>query len=629
MNTPPPESRLQELERRLKDHDSKDGWARMNASVWRSLSVVISLFLCILFAGLYLHSAGILHLASTAPMSASAGGNAGRVTEKAEFRDLLTILVPMFAAGVAFVVSAAGMKRLQSYDDELAKARNERREDEKLLRKEASEAAEKLRQQLKDEQGELRERIAADAANTLAKQLEDARKQLDLLEQRAAKSIESAAHNTRDAVETIGAQLRRDFGFLVGRSSLAELGENTPVSVGSLQEDLSRLFQAGDRESRTAALDMLRTALARPERMFGSPDDWFNLSAELGRNNLEAQAMQVCEAALSRFNDPRNPDLPPNSDLLAHTIEFATKLGQWEKCERWLAVAEKIGREKWNWRLFVFVGDYLSARNDEQAFLHLNEDFSQFLPYDENPYSQLAQYWRNRGRLDKALEAIERGLAQRTFRAPRLLLHQAEVLLDMGRYREVIETTDKALGATANDQAAVAQWALLLQRANAFDAMFFEMSASFREPSSDGEDTSGELAEFAKAAIAHYSAAGADPAISAVSSAQAKARIRLISDACQLAGIESGLAQAPSRKDLSPEKAKLLATALVEQVDDVPAEKWPDVLPELLEQLTGQLSAQGLTQLVAFLRDLPPGMATHGRILELIKALATDDSPRP
>lgn len=643
---------VQYVRRMIGDRRTQEQWRHGDRQTWIWISLTIAALMLGLFSYLYFQTAGLIvsspqspSFSSTAETKAQAMaanseakvsiGNAKQIGDtpvspvapKGEFRDLLTILVPMFAAGVAFVVSAAGMRRLQSYDDELARARNERREDEKALRDE-----------LRDERKDFRDSVEKQVSEELEKRWLAVKSQLSELADVAKTQITSATDDARRHVEDIQNSIEKGFGFLKNRPYFSEVLQGKPVSVGDLHSVVSQLFSTRRNEDRAKALEILNGALDSPERMFGAANDWFNLSAQLGQSDLEHEALRVCKVALDRFADGNDEGRLPDVDLLAHAIQFANKLGEWSDCKIYVAQAEKMGREHWNWRLFVFVGTYYADRNDEDTFIELNKQFAELQPNKAYPYSQVSGYWQDRGQLDKALAVIQQGIDKPDISAEQLLLRRADILLDQCRYEDVIVTTNLALAATAVAQPGAAQWAILFKRANAFDALLFrEIGVLFGNsavPSMGVFDKAkARLAYLADAALAAYRSASKFRDVSLVSRMQGENRMRLILEICEFHGIETrdrdiaggvgGDKEVGSgQRTLSSAEAKALGTQIASQFKELVPEQWDEIRNPLVAKLRGDFESKSLRLLADVLRQITfPDALTNERLRQFVALL--------
>ena len=232
----------------MKDLAANKVWSGLKSDFWQWFAVTVSLLFVVLFAGLYLHSAGFINLASTAPAS---GLLPGATKPSGDFRDLLTILVPMFAAGVALVVSAAGMRPLQSYDDEFARARQERRDDEKSMRKETAENAAALRKETADSAATMRSEIGTISDKlqlqfkgerevfiaevqgrtkaAIDTEFESMKDDMANLTAEANQAGEEHARKLLSGVTEMETRLREDFGFLKGRLLVTHRQRYEPV----------------------------------------------------------------------------------------------------------------------------------------------------------------------------------------------------------------------------------------------------------------------------------------------------------------------------------------------------------------------------------------------------------------
>lgn len=130
-------------------------------------------------------------------------------------------------------------------------------------------------------------------------------------------------------------------------------------------------------------------------RSSGDSSDWFNLGAQLGRSDEYALGLKVNIAGLLQegtlalvegidgiapehemtlgraalFDDNGNLKLaPPNIDLLAHSLSYASKLGYTQLVSDLLHMAQKIPAQMRNWRYYQFVGEVYIACNEDNSF---------------------------------------------------------------------------------------------------------------------------------------------------------------------------------------------------------------------------------------------------------------------
>lgn len=498
-----------ELARRIDAAELQFQRQRGTFHFWHLLLASAVLFLLILVAAVYAHQRGFLHFGDQQVLSPPAVASAAKPAEAhsgekkgGDFRDLLTILVPTFAVAVAFMVGAAGMRRLESYDEEFARARKERREDAADIRMQLESTQSRFSDQLKATLG-------AQVSDLVQQQAEGIKRLLQDQATEAQRKIEEATRSSRESAEAsatlaaeTAARLDQDYSLVRSVPSTAELMALPVIAVEKLEHEVEELFANG---KDAIAVNLVDACLRNSERLFGEANDWFNVSAELGRRGQELLALRVCKTALVRcFRDengsPVSSPALARQDLLAHAISYAVKVGEWLEAESLVRQAETIGRERWGWRLFTFVGDYLDALGDDDRYEQLNTDFAKFLPFEERAYAQPASRLHRLGKLADAEQLIRSGLDALGVRGQQLCGIYSALLLEQGRYQETIKIATLGLANLADAQPTTATYALVFRRAAAFDAILVSSLTS------GGEIGNGVRAHLLRQALLGYKA---------------------------------------------------------------------------------------------------------------------------
>jgi hypothetical protein len=596
--------------------DRKRGRDYSSVLAWFGL-FVLAFFVALAYSA-YLHYSGTINFGLPAVPPQPATGAAAQSAasgalprEKGDFRDLLTILVPVFGLGIAFVVSAAGMKRLQAYDQEFANAREERRKDAESLREEMRADRKELREELQTVSESVKQNIesfksgfektvtdaSTYASDRAIASLDDKVKQLNATATIAAKEATSEAVSAVSAAEkstyaTIQ-NFRERFDFLVDVKQLAQLDKGEITSIAELEEKVEQLFR--ERKSR-AAVALLNAALEQPERLEGEPNDWFNLSAELGRNDFFGMGYRVCKLALDKYS---RPDSPPNQDLLAHAIQYATKSAKWAEAAELVAVAEALGRDSWVWRTFAFVADYYETAGDIARFEAVSRDHMKYQPTDEKPYADLALFYRRNGKNTEAEDIIKAGLKIPRLRGARLYNLLADMQMVQNRFSEALESANAGLIVSAGEQPGIPLWALMYRRASALDAMCVQSLTQV--PISDVE--AKNFGARALAAYAAYTTLGKSNFTLENSSGE---RVKILHALLADAGVGPVPSVKPRDDDESDEAAASVTSPtlpkvpmpfsgitaqLVGMVEGMADDDWDSALKSIAEQLNAKFSS--------------------------------------
>ncbi|MEO5365774.1 MAG: hypothetical protein H7831_05365 [Magnetococcus sp. WYHC-3] len=279
----------------------------------------------------------------------------------------------------------------------------------------------------------------------------------------------------QQASQSLDAKLE-PYAWLQDHPQNSALAGQNPQSMGQVHDMVTALAESGQTSQAT---ELTRRAL--DQQLTGSPVDFFNLSSQLGRMNLEALALEVCEAGLKKATQ--------DADLLSHALTYATKIGAWDKAESFHQRLLALPRQRWGWRAFVFVGDYLDALGRIDEALAINAQFAQQLPLDERAYAQSAIIYSRLGQHDKVIEVARAGM-DKVPMAAQLGLLLAKSLAATGQFQEVIRVTSRGLAGAAEVQPSAEQGAMLWERAAAYDVLTIQALDAF-----DANPTPGQWAQ--------------------------------------------------------------------------------------------------------------------------------------
>ena len=515
---------------------------------WLWVFLILGLFLLIMLAMIFAVVTGYLKI----------GVNGIEVQDALGIQQLITVLLPIFAGVALFVVAASGMKRLEMYDSEFARMRKERRQDARDLRDELLQRQDKFEESLKATVEEI-------AKNAIEGIIVDIKEDFKML-----------ASEYRDEARRIADELDDKYKYLVdaGISSYS-MAKDDFVSVGDVHRVVYHLFDRGLEEDMKKSVYLVKSLLekAKEGRAAGVPEDWFNLSTELGKNNQERLAFEVCRAALKVYQGKQDwKDYQPDIDLLAHGIQFAGKVAEYETAEKWIAKAGELGRENWNWRLFTFIGDYYIQRGNKKKFDGINKDFQKYFPDDERSATQPAQYYYKRQQFKKAKEVLESWIENykkkfgREPRAETVYYLLSEIALAEGDYDEALAAAERALGAGVTDQPHVNLSAAWFNKGAAYDGKLMQKLHALRDLV-PGEADKREVAEFYRRALVSYSRAMEHGNVHPLMKSQARRRLEDMKAALQEHGFENVLAEIKSAETEKPQEND--EKTLEEQFDEL------------------------------------------------------------
>nr|VFJ66841.1 MAG: Tetratricopeptide (TPR) repeat [Candidatus Kentron sp. FW] len=254
-------------------------------------------------------------------------------------------------------------------------------------------------------------------------------------------------------------------------------------SVGTAHEKATQLFSE---DKPDMAIQVAKHVLEK--KISGSPDDFHNLAAQLARKDLYSRASQIILLGLESFDK--------NIDLLSDGVKYLSSSGDTERANELAKRLQDIPKDHWNWRAFVFLGDYFELMGEFEKAFAVYEEFKKQRPYDERAYSQHGGVFQQWGKYDEAIQIFEEGL-RKVRKAPQTALRLADCYIEVGEYSKAIAAIDRAIEGTADSQPSVNISSLFWTRAEAEDALVHSGTIT---------DTK-ELGKYIESAITDYQAA--------------------------------------------------------------------------------------------------------------------------
>nr|VFJ53204.1 MAG: Tetratricopeptide (TPR) repeat [Candidatus Kentron sp. DK] len=358
------------------------------------------------------------------------------------------IVVAIVVAVTLFFVGGLGLNRLGQIDSAFTDFR--RLVSEQLLEERKLSATERrdFRDDINTWLKGISSTIEAVSEQHVAKALQKRQEQAD----QAIKRVEDDASARITKIE----EKLKPYAWLESRSE--EVDSLVGIdSIGVAQAKVTELFQE---KKSDMAIRVAKQAL--DSNISGDPDDFHNLAAELGRQNLYSLASRVVLRGLEYF--------PQNVDLLSSGIKYLSSNGAIDEADKLTERLRAIPKEYWNWRAFVFLGDYFELRGRFDEAFALYDAFKQQLPHDERAYAQHGSVFKKWGNHDKAIAIFEEGL-RKTRKAPQTALMLAESYIEVGEYAKAIAATERGIEGTAIDQPTANIAAIFWTRATARDAL--------------------------------------------------------------------------------------------------------------------------------------------------------------
>ncbi|MDA7425175.1 hypothetical protein [Thalassococcus lentus] len=642
---------LRRLQTRLSSLEGRKfrGEGRLQ-SAWTSISTIFVLVLLGLAAviGLVASQPGGIALINeflTGQVPPSGSGSAGSdtpplpPTDRNSFPQFMTLFLAVSAGGIAYLASAMGMKRLETYDGQFQEFRRETRETSNGIEDRFQQVESKLR----------------DDIDTLVKE------SLKTLQADSEKTIQESAIVIRNDIEQIQLDvvnqrefLDNKFGAIVDNANAKRILTDKP-STGELHGTVTRLFlQSKSSEARSLVNAALEFRDPETHKLLttGDPDDWFNLCSQLGQNDEFTLGLKVALAGLVQqrsldvsciddlridktamlvngpnFKTMLRQEKIPNVDLFAHALNYAEKLGETELVQSLEEIGRLIPVGYRNWRYYQFMCDHYNKSNQRDRFFELLQELRDRMPHEERGYSLELEWYEARSDTE-SLERIGRHwLEDPNRRGNAVPLRLARISLDKGDYEKALEYTGRALEGSAEAQPTASIGAILFYRANAYDAQLMK-HAQNKKPDC------GKLCRLFENAERLYQS----EQISDTSTIMARTAKRRI-EAMRLMLLEAGCEpldppNKPNSGDNPPNHPEPNAPEPGDggpTVDSVLAKEIREALERAPELLNLALNAAGKGDLEAFglaketLSALPIPPALREKLAEMLTEVSTDD----
>ena len=213
--------------------------------------------------------------------------------------------------------------------------------------------------------------------------------------------------------------------------------------------------------------------------VLGDPDVYHNLIMALFHTGDFLLALKVCDFVLERA--------PEEADMLADAIKACGDSCRFELGEKYLDRAERMGRELWNWRLFLYAVDFLKSRLNAyrtdnelcEKALSLAEDYINRFPKDEHGYNQKAEILIIMNRRQEAQDELYNSIfnapsdekdEESSLVAAQCCTTMLQLLDDSTDYDLIISVCDRGLRSTTQEQPSSKIGYFMYRRAMALDA---------------------------------------------------------------------------------------------------------------------------------------------------------------
>lgn len=411
-------------------------------------------------------------------------------------RNMLTVIVPMFLGITVWLVTVVAERRLKTYDETLDKFSKESRERDARY----DTKMDQFRDEITDSEDRIQGRVSSSILATMKQDLDG------LVEQ----SLEDVREKTIAAtvkVTDYSKRLEERFGPVVNAVVYDQSGHSL-TSVGETHNRVTALHEEGKNAEAALLTQEVLLAFVRGRkdpsvvRPSGQLNDWFNLSAQLGRKDQEGLALRVCLAGLEQQSGVPLPEeisrwpagVPANVDLLAHAIKYASSVN--DGCLEGLLKlsgydpVRASGTAMWNWRSYLFTMEALEAMGRADEAIALGKTYLAQSADDvdqQKVLSNLGGIMWSTGRRREATALLVQWLDDNpNLPSAQVLMRLIEWKLGAVDAETIVGWVDRGIRDLAEEQASANHGSLFFFRALGYDRMAHDAVAAGRSDEAIG-----------------------------------------------------------------------------------------------------------------------------------------------
>ncbi len=377
-------------------------------------------------------------------------------TIKPSESDYIKWLLSVIAIGFGAVIGFLGLKRLQHFDGEIDSLRKQiysQIKDERIFSKDERNSFYNSMAHRLDEFEGIIEALSLKTVYEAVGEKEAALKNLMEEHSKTSSSLLEELKTELSPFDWLGEEKRQAIEF-----SKRYLIDESEISIGRLHEIVSSSTRGSDSYGVAVKL----TLRAVEGNAVGDAIDFHNLAAEFARNDSYSIAARIVERGLKIHSK--------DVDLIADAIKYFSGYGEIAKASEYSKSLFSIKKENWNWRCFVFLGDYYEQIGSYEQANQLYEEYKKWQPYDERAYSQQGGILYRTGRYKEAIEVFSQGLRSCP-RAAQTSLYLARSYIQIGEYKNAVSTLSRALESTADSQPSINISSIFWTRAEAKDSL--------------------------------------------------------------------------------------------------------------------------------------------------------------
>lgn len=369
--------------------------------------------------------------------------------------DFLKLSMPIMAIFIGFMISFLGLRRLGQFDEEINNLRsflNNQLSEERTFNEGQRE---RFRKEINIRLDEIKSTIQVVAENHV----------MQAVDERVGKfqgEQETYIVNTKQIVKTIREKLE-PYEWLSNKKDEAD-NLSAISSIGEAHDQASNFYR-----ERKIDLAVRVAEHALQNNIRGSASDYHNLAAEMAKNDHYDLASKIVSAGVEHF--------PKNVDLLSDGVKYLSESGEIDEAEEYRLRLETIEKKFWNWRAFVFIGDFFELQGKYDQAASIYDQFKVSIPHDERAYSQHGGMFSQLGHYDQAIDILEEGL-KRTTKAPQTALLLSQAYFQVGLYHKAVDVVNRGLEGSAEAQPSVNISSLFWTRAQCRDALCYKTKNS-------------------------------------------------------------------------------------------------------------------------------------------------------
>lgn len=252
-----------------------------------------------------------------------------------------------------------------------------------------------------------------------------------------------------------------DLKMAMLRAALSNSDDGDDIFVSSMFDATILLNQHMNPQGAKFRRALVNYIIDPEHRVMGKCSVYHNFIMDLFEVDDYDLSLWVCDYALD--------NAPENRDMLADAIKACGASSQFERGEDYLGRANKIPKERWSFRLFLYAVDFLKTKYDafpndleiyERAMSLVDEYISAF-PFDEHGYNQKAELLIKQNRRDEAIALLKEYImethpdekdSKSVLVSAQCCVTLLDLLDDSNEYDFIIQICDKGLCNTTQVQ---------------------------------------------------------------------------------------------------------------------------------------------------------------------------------